>query len=142
MAQLDRLLALMAGDNMGVLALDEGTPARVESAGAVEPRMVTRSPLTARQIVSLLREVAPPESIQHLDRGAPAAFTYVSSEGVFATVAEVNGGRWNARLSAQPVPALPLIVDAPSTPAATRPNGVEITAVDPAHERIDALLRA
>ena len=32
MAQLDRLLAVMAGDKTGVLTLHEGTPARVERA--------------------------------------------------------------------------------------------------------------
>src|SRR5690349_22478528 len=135
MAQLDRLLAVMAGDKTGVLTLDEGTPARVESAGAGATRTVTRSPLTGQQIVSLLREVAPPESIAHLERGAPAAFTYVSSEGVFATVAEVNGGRWHVRIGAAEPPPLALVEDAPVT--ATPPEGIEISANDPARERID-----
>jgi twitching motility protein PilT len=141
MAQLDRLLAVMAGDKMGVLTLDEGTPARVESAGAGAARTVTRSPLTGQQIVSLLREVAPAESIEHLERGVPAAFTYVSSEGVFATVAEVNGGRWHVRLSATEPPALTLVADARSSPP-TNPESLEISATDRARERIDALLRA
>jgi twitching motility protein PilT len=142
MAQLDRLLAVMAGDKLGVLTLDEGTPARVESAGTGAARTVTRSPLTGQQIVSLLREVAPPESIEHLERGAPAAFTYESSEGVFATVAEVNGGRWHVRVSSAEPPALTLVADTLPTEVVIPAHGLEISATDPARERIDALLRA
>jgi twitching motility protein PilT len=142
MALLDRLLAVMAGDKTGVLTLDEGTPARVETAADGAARTVTRSPLTGQQIVSLLREVAPPESIEHLDRGVPAAFTYVSNEGVFATVAEVNGGRWHVRIGAAEPPPLALVADVPAVHVATPAGGVEVGGGDIARERIDALLRA
>jgi twitching motility protein PilT len=144
MAQLDRLLAVMAGDKTGVLTLVEGTPASVSHGDSGEERPVTRTPLTGQQIVSLLREVAPPDSLQHLERGDGATFTYVSSEGSFATVAEVNGGRWHVRIgSVEPRPlALVHDVDREPAPHMTTPsNGLEITTNEPARERIDSLLR-
>src|SRR5690348_5871851 len=111
MAQLDRLLAAMAGDKTGVLALDEGTPARFEPAAGGASRPVTRAPLTGTQIVSLLREVAPPESATHLDCGAPAAFTYLSPEGAFDARAALVDGRWRVRIGS----AAPAVV-APAAP--------------------------
>ena len=141
MAQLDRLLAVMAGEKDGVLALDEGTPARVELAEAGTSRVVTRAPLTGQQIVSLLREVAPPESARRIERGDSATFTYVSSDGAFATVAELNGGRWHVRIGAAEPPPLALVSDVDE---ALSPIAVVAPALDvrePAHDRIDQLLR-
>ncbi|MGH7616328.1 MAG: type IV pilus twitching motility protein PilT [Gemmatimonadaceae bacterium] len=137
MPQLDRLLAMMAGEKNGVLTLDEGTPARVEMTGNGVSKTVTRAPLTGQQIVSLLREVAPPESVRHIERGDRAAFTYVSTEGAFATVAEVNGGRWHVRIGAAEPPQLSLVSDVEAEPAA----GSSLTTNEPARERIDHLLR-
>lgn len=146
MAQLDRLLAVMAGDNTGVLTLDEGNPARLESTAAGGSRPVTRAPLTGSQIVSLLREVAPPESAAHLERGAPASFTYVSTEGTFDTQAEVENGRWRVRIgSARPAaapPPLVLISDADDADDALLVPELGASSVrSPALDRIEDLLR-
>ncbi|HXT14887.1 MAG TPA: PilT/PilU family type 4a pilus ATPase [Gemmatimonadaceae bacterium] len=145
MAQLDRLLAVMAGNKAGVLTLDEGNPARYEATGTGDARPVTRTPLTGPQIVSLLREVAPPEWALHLDRGAPAQFTYVSSEGVFATRAEVSDGRWHVRIGAAEVPPLALVGDdleaEPSIRAASIGGKLDVAMDSPARSRIDQLLR-
>ena len=60
MAQLDRFLSAMVSHRASALCLDEGTLAELEIAGASRP--VTKAPLTAAQVVQLLREVAPPRS--------------------------------------------------------------------------------
>jgi len=142
MPQLDRLLAVMAGEKNGVLTLDEGTPARVELAESGSSRPVTRAPLTGQQIVSLLREVAPPDSLRRIERGDRTAFTYATSEGLFATVAQVNGGRWHVRIGAAEAPSLALMNDDMAAAAGLAPpvHRIEI-ANEPARERIEALLR-
>ena len=93
MPQLDRLLAVMAGNKTGCLTLEEGNPAEYFATGTDDPRPVTRTPLTGPQIVSLLREIAPPESVNHLEAGKPAFFTYVCVEGAFAARASVRDAR-------------------------------------------------
>jgi twitching motility protein PilT len=141
MAQLDRLLAVMAGNKSGVLTLDEGTPAQYLATGTGDARPVTRTPLTGPQIVSLLREVAPPESADHLDHGTPANFTYVSSEGVYATHAEVSEGRWRVRIGAAEPPPLALVIDGEAAPNDSADDTLDITTNAPARERIEKLLR-
>ncbi|HVX38483.1 MAG TPA: PilT/PilU family type 4a pilus ATPase [Gemmatimonadaceae bacterium] len=150
MAQLDRLLAVMAADNTGVLTLDEGNPARIESAVDGASRPVTRAPLTGAQIVSLLREVAPPDSAVQLDRGAPAAFTYVCDGGAFDARAELEDGRWRVRIgAATPVAPPPLVLVDDELPESCEPGdalvlsdlGAADSARSPALDRIDALLR-
>ncbi|HEY4306796.1 MAG TPA: PilT/PilU family type 4a pilus ATPase [Gemmatimonadaceae bacterium] len=109
MAQLDRLLAVMAGNNAGILTLDEGNPAQYLSADGAELRAVTRTPLTGSQIAQLLREVVPAESVASFERGDGVDFTYESAEGRFATQAMHEDGRWHVRIgTAEPMPAAPL----------------------------------
>ncbi len=132
MAQLDRLLSVMVSNRAELLMLDEGELARLELAGGARP--VTKVPLTAQQVIALLREVAPVEAVRQLDSGLPASFTYVSNDGAFAIKAMVEETRWRVRIeidahnefrrmtgqfSAMNVSDL----DAPSigTPAASRP---------------------
>jgi twitching motility protein PilT len=143
MAQLDRLLAVMAGNKAGVLTLDEGDTARVQLTGTGDSRPVTRAPLTGPQIVSLLREVAPPESAVHLDRAESASFTYVSDEGSFSTRAELTDGRWRVRIGSTELPALTLVTDASDAPEpALVRRHAEMVVTSPALERIEQLLRA
>ncbi len=148
MAQLDRLLAAMVGHTAGVLALDEGDPARLELTGTGDSRPVTRGPLTGPQIMSLLREVAPPESALHLDRGSPAAFTFLSRDGAFATRAEMTDGRWRVRIGNAEPPPLALVSDTPSESAdrllASIGSDVDVGAIvvnSLALERMEQLLR-
>jgi twitching motility protein PilT len=107
MAQLDRLLAVMAGNRAGVLTLDEGNPAQYLTARGADVRAVTRTPLTGAQIASLLREIVPPESVDALDRGDDLAFMYECAEGRFSTQATLLDGRWRVRIgAAEPDPAI------------------------------------
>ena len=100
MTQLDRLLSVMAGNNAGVLTLDEGNPVHYLAAAGAELRAVTRAPLTGAQIASLLREVIPAESVASLERGEAVDFTYESPDGRFATQATQHDGRWRVRIGA------------------------------------------
>jgi len=108
MPQLDRLLAVMAGNRAGVLTLDEGNAALYLPAPGTEPRPVTRTLLTGAQIASLLREVVPAESVDSLDRGDELEFMYECAEGRFTTQAALLDGRWRVRIGpAEPEQAIP-----------------------------------
>ncbi|HEX7979321.1 MAG TPA: type IV pilus twitching motility protein PilT [Gemmatimonadaceae bacterium] len=97
MAQLDRFLSAMVSHRASALHLDETALAELEISGAARP--VTKAPLTAAQVVSLLREVAPANSSEALAAGQPTSFGYVSDEGAFAIDATRNGGRWQVRIT-------------------------------------------
>ncbi len=96
MAQLDRLLSVMVSTRAESLMLDEGDMARLEVGGGARP--LTKSPLTAQQVVALLREVAPADAVQKLDGGLPASFTYISADGAFAVKAMLESKKWRVRI--------------------------------------------
>jgi twitching motility protein PilT len=97
MAQLDRFLSAMVSHRASALRLDETALAELEISGAARP--VTKAPLTAAQVVSLLREVAPAPSGESLAAGQPTSFSYVSDEGAFAIDATRSSGRWQVRIT-------------------------------------------
>ena len=97
MAQLDRFLSAMVSHRASALRLDETALAELEIAGAARP--VTKAPLTATQVVSLLREIAPAAASEALAAGQPTTFDYVSDEGAFAIDAKRDGGRWQVRIT-------------------------------------------
>src|SRR3954469_6651897 len=97
MAQLDRFLSAMVSHRASALRLDETALAELEISGTARP--VTKAPLTAAQVVSLLREVAPAAAGEALAAGQPTSFGYVSDEGAFAVDATRNAGRWQVRIT-------------------------------------------
>src|SRR5437763_4420036 len=97
MAQLDRFLSAMVSHRASALRLDETALAELEISGAARP--VTKAPLTAAQVVSLLREIAPAAAGEALAAGQAASFGYVSDEGAFEIDATRNGGRWQVRIT-------------------------------------------
>jgi len=97
MPQLDRLLSAVISNKADALTLDEGDPAKLEVQGAARP--VTKSPLTAQQVVGLLKEIAPPDAGRQLDTAKSATFTYTSADGAFAVRAAQEGGKWRARIT-------------------------------------------
>src|SRR5206468_3511425 len=97
MPQLDRLLSAVISNKADALTLDEGDPAKLEVQGASRP--VTKSPLTAQQVIGLLKEIAPPDAGRQLDATKSAAFTYTSADGAFAVRAAQEGGKWRARIT-------------------------------------------
>jgi twitching motility protein PilT len=107
MAQLDRLLAVMVSNRAQALLLDEGDLAKLDLPGGARP--VTKSPLSAPQVVGLLKEIAPPDAARQLDAAKPASFAYTSSDGTFAIKAMIDGGKWRVRIArevrAEPTPS-------------------------------------
>ena len=97
MAQLDRLLAVMVSQRATAFRLNEGEVAELEISGASRP--VTKTPLTGPQILALVREIAPPESVAACDAGEDTTFSYASDDGAFEIRTSRDNGRWNARVT-------------------------------------------
>jgi twitching motility protein PilT len=97
MPQLDRLLAAVISNKATALRLDEGDPAKLEVQGGTRP--VTKSPLSAQQVVGLLKEIAPPDAGRQMDTAKAATFTYRSPDGAFSVQASQEGGKWRARIT-------------------------------------------
>jgi twitching motility protein PilT len=97
MPQLDRFLSAMVSHRASALRLDEGALAELEIAGASRP--VTKAPLTAAQVVQLLREVAPAAASDLLGAGKSASFGYVSDDGAFEIDARREASRWHVRIT-------------------------------------------
>src|SRR5215207_3215253 len=96
MAQLDRLLSVVAGTRADSLHLAENEVAALIKDGATRP--LTKSVLTATQLLGLLREIAPADAAAGLDAGRPAVFRYETADGAFVARATRDGDRWIASL--------------------------------------------
>jgi twitching motility protein PilT len=127
MPQLDRLLAALAANRADAVELTEGDVASLVSGGVRRP--LTRQPLSGPQLVSVVREVAPPDAAARLDSSQDAHFTYDAPEGRFAVRVVRVDDRWSATVSAAVAPAAHDRLDASPSVGATR-----------ARERIDGLL--
>ncbi|MCU0633633.1 MAG: PilT/PilU family type 4a pilus ATPase [Gemmatimonadaceae bacterium] len=79
MAQLDRLVASLGTAPGATILLTEDNPAELFGSGQMRP--LTRHPLSGRQILALVREVAPPAALTDLDLGARCTFEYPSPSG-------------------------------------------------------------
>jgi twitching motility protein PilT len=97
MAQLDRLLSAVISNRADALTLDEGEPAKLETQGT--SRAVTKSPLTAQQVVGLVKEIAPAEAARQVDASRAVTFTYESSDGAFTVRVGHEDGKWRARVT-------------------------------------------
>ncbi|HEX2781289.1 MAG TPA: type IV pilus twitching motility protein PilT [Gemmatimonadaceae bacterium] len=131
MAQLDRLLSVMVSNRANGLLLNEGEVAQLDVPGGNRP--VTKQPLTAQQVVMLLREIAPADAGAKLDAGQPAVFQYSSDDGVFVARAMQSGGKWEASVRldddvafAQQAGAAPNVAERP----AARPTPMSQTPVN------------
>jgi twitching motility protein PilT len=96
MAQLDRLLSVMVSNRADALTLHEGDVAKLELPGGA--RAVTKSPLTAQQVLGLLKEIAPPDASRQLDSARASTFSYRSSDGTFGVSASATGGKWRVQI--------------------------------------------
>src|ERR1700722_8861895 len=97
MAQLDRFLSVMVANGADSINLTEHEVATLRKDGA-PPRPITKQPLTAPQLLLLLREIAPPAAAQQLAAGTSANFHYSNTEGHFAVAASHAGGKWQASI--------------------------------------------
>ena len=96
MPQLDRFLSVMVGNKAEAIVLIEGDVATLQKDGV--PRPITKQPLSAAQLVMLLKEIAPAPAAKRLEAGTPAAFRYSNSDGDFAVKTAMPGGRWHASI--------------------------------------------
>jgi twitching motility protein PilT len=98
MPQLDRLLSAMVSNRAQSLRLVENELASLVKDGATVP--VTKQALGAAQLLGLLREIAPPDAVRHLDAGSATEFQYRMGDGVFNARATNEGGKWLAAITA------------------------------------------
>jgi twitching motility protein PilT len=97
MPQLDRLLSVMVSNRANALVLNEGDVAQLDTTGGSRP--VTKQPLTAAQVVMLLKEIAPDDAGGQLDAGQPTVFQYESEDGIFVARARLTSRKWEALIS-------------------------------------------
>jgi twitching motility protein PilT len=94
--QLDRFLSVMVGNNAEAIVLIEGDVATLHKDGV--PRPITKQPLSAAQLMMLLKEIAPAAAAKQLDAGSPATFDYANGDGAFTVKTVHTGGRWHASI--------------------------------------------
>ena len=97
MAQLDRFLSVMVANHAESIVLIESDVATLQKDGVARP--ITRQPLTAQQLLALLREIAPERAAAELAAGTPTSFNYISDDGAFAVTTTLTGGQWHASIA-------------------------------------------
>jgi twitching motility protein PilT len=113
-AQLDRFIQAIQQHRAQGLLLAPGKQASLLIEGA--PKPVTRDPLSAGQVMALVREIAGPGDVARLDGPTPSVFTYEGPIGPVSVevVPEADGARVLIRPTVPTPPGQP----APSAPAA------------------------
>src|SRR5215216_2991410 len=96
MPQLDRFLSVLVSNRAESVRLVEGQMAVLDVNGSARP--MTKQPLTASQLVNLLREIAPADAQAQLAAGLDTTFAYSSADGAFVAVARQQDGGWHATL--------------------------------------------
>jgi twitching motility protein PilT len=117
MAQLDRFLNLLVTNNATALVMSEGEVATVTIKDSARP--VMKQPLTSAQILTLVREIAPPNQPHALDAAGGVRFEYSSVDGTFE-VSLTQNGKIAARIQPKTV--------APNVSKSNTPNGQPATA--------------
>jgi twitching motility protein PilT len=95
MAQLDRFLNILVSNKATALVMAEGDVATVTIKDSSRP--VMKQPLTSAQILTLIREIAPPSHPHALDAQGGVRFEYISADGTF-DVALTQNGKISARI--------------------------------------------
>ena len=113
MAQLDRFLSILVSNKATALVLPEGDVATVTIKDSARP--VMKQPLTSAQIMTLVREIAPPDSSRALDPKSGVRFTYASADGTF----DVSLGEIAGKLSARIEPMNGTVRSTPAAAAAS-----------------------
>jgi twitching motility protein PilT len=124
MPQLDRFLSVMVGNNAEAIVLIEGDVATLHKDGV--PRPITKQPLSAAQLMMLLKEIAPAKAAKRLDAGSAATFDYSNSDGAFTVKTVHTAGRWHASIGLgngtetpeEEEPDEPVVAEAPPAPVA------------------------
>ena len=138
MAQLDKLLSAMMTNHASALVLTDGEVVKLEIGGQLRP--LTKTPLTAAQILALLQEVASSHEQEAITAGTPVEILRATPDGAFVIKGQSVGGKWRAVVSigknapasspdhpapdASPAPKrtpTPAPMSAAAAPAAARP---------------------
>jgi twitching motility protein PilT len=115
-ARLDRFIQVLQEQGAHSLELRSGRPATLITAAG--PRPISRDPLTAGQIVALVRELAPAPIQATVQEGSEVSFGY---EGAGHAVSiELAGNGDDTLASIRPASAAPPAGDAPAAPRAPR----------------------
>jgi len=149
MPQLDRFLSVLVSKKATELLLSEGSLAALTINGT--SRTVMKQALTSAQILTLVREIAPPNTPHGLDLQGGARFTYASSDGTFDVALTQASGKLSARIApsngaspkapenktmTEAASPAPRAMPQPPAPRATAGNG-DSRSLD----RIESLLR-
>jgi twitching motility protein PilT len=97
MAQLDKLLAAMMSNHATALVLTDGEVVKLEIGGQLRP--LTKTPLSAAQILGLLQEVANPTDQAAFDAGNPVEILRATADGAFVIKGQNVDGKWRAVVS-------------------------------------------
>src|SRR5918999_2587180 len=100
MPQLDKFLSALVSHGASALHLAADDFAKLDIANVARP--VTKQALTATQLLTLLREVAPPEAMRQLESGQQAGFTYAGGGGSFVARAGTDGGKLRVAFALAP----------------------------------------
>jgi twitching motility protein PilT len=96
MAHLDRFLSILVSNKATALLMSEGDVATLTINGTARP--VMKQALTSAQILTLVREIAPPNSPHSLDAQGGVRFSYSSPDGTFEISLSQAGGKISARI--------------------------------------------
>ncbi len=91
MAQLDRLLAVLVSKRGDSLRLVQDEP--VLLVRGAETQALTRGPVTPAQMLTIVREVAPSDTEQRVERGEGAHFEYTMGQDAFIGRVHRDQGR-------------------------------------------------
>jgi twitching motility protein PilT len=97
MAQLDKLLAAMMTNHASALVLTDGEVVKLEIGGQLRP--LTKTPLSAAQILTLLQEVASSHDQESFEAGNPVEILRATPDGAFVIKGQAVDGKWRAVVS-------------------------------------------
>jgi twitching motility protein PilT len=140
-ARLDRFIQVLQEQGAHSLELRSGRPATLITAAG--PRPISRDPLTAGQIVALVRELAPAPVQATVQEGSEVSFEY---EGAGPAVSiELAGSGDDTLASIRPASAASPTVEAPAATRAPRLSRMAATVDSPelvaARATLEGLLR-
>src|SRR4051812_35439024 len=95
MPQLDRFLNILVSNKATALVMSEGDVATVMIKDSSRP--VMKQPLTSAQILTLVREITPPNTPPAPDTQGSVRFEYTSADGTF-DVSLTQNGKISARI--------------------------------------------
>jgi len=145
MPKLDRFIALLLERDGTALRLETGKPIGLDLSGTARP--VTKEPLTAPQILALLREITPDQLQVQLESEARLTFDYMADGQSVDVETARAGGHVHANIyparprrstAAVSMPAEALLMETKPSPT---PPAQDVAVTSRAEERIQDLLR-